>query len=174
MDDLERELRGLHAPFANPRTARDVLELAVARRRRTRRLATGLAAAAGLVLVALSTRAAPDPTVRERGATADPWVHLQAAAEGPDGVRPLGAAATLDPDEAVVFRVETNRRGDLQLVDDEGAPIWPPAGRSWSVEAGEHYIGDDTPLSWTPDTDPTRERRVTATFCVDERCVVCR
>ncbi|MEN0063481.1 MAG: hypothetical protein AAGA48_15120 [Myxococcota bacterium] len=171
MDELEQQLRNLNAPFSNRHSATEVL--AIGRRRKRRRRAWVAASGvimAGLVVVALGP---PVSTERERGGVEAPQVVLRAVAEGPQGLRPLASSSRLGSDEAVVFQIETTEPGTLSLGVDGGAHIWPPVGQTWHVDAGEHYVGTDVPLSWTPDADPTAPKKVVATLCAEDAPTSC-
>lgn len=151
MDELER-LPTAH----NPRSAEDVLRIARGRKVRRR-------VAAGAVGVALLALAVPRESTRPRGIGGAPLVGIEAAAEGPGGVRPLADGGEIGPDERVVFRVTAGGPGALTVEEQGGERIWPPSG-AWAVQAGAHWLGDP-PMAWTPD-HPGRAT-VVAELCDD-------
>ena len=98
-----------------------------------------LAAATLLAVVGLPESA------RNKGAAAPPAVHLEAAAEGPAGVRPLSDGAAVGPDERVIFRAEAGGEGWLSITDESGGALLSARG------AGRHVVGGDAPRSYRPD-----------------------
>lgn len=168
MDDptlrLEQRLQQLPT-IHSTRSAASVLR--EARSRRTQR-GRGVAVAAVVALAAAALLALLSPPGEQRargGAGIAPPVSLAAAAEGPLGVRPLATGERLQRDESVVFRITTGGRGLLTLARSDGTPIWPTDGGPWRVEAGQHFLGDATPLAWTPDAGPHGTHSLIATLC---------
>ena len=124
----------------------------------------GLAAVAAIALVL----GLPREGVRDRGADADLVVHLEAAADGPDGLRPLAGGAVVHPGERVIFRARTSGPGWL-LISEIGpagseAPVFPTDGHPVAVQAGTAIPGGDQPLSWRPD-DGTGPRTYAVRLC---------
>ena len=161
--DLEHRLSRL--PTATNPTGAKAIVAEVHRRRRRRRLVATATIAAALGLVWIGIRPGSADTVRPRGNGAvAPAVGVQAVAEGPAGPRPITSGATLAPGEAVVFRIATSGPGILTLATSEGEPIWPTTGQ-WRVDGGEHFVGSDRPLAWTPDVVRPGPHGVVATLC---------
>ncbi|MBX2796850.1 MAG: hypothetical protein KTR31_04250 [Myxococcales bacterium] len=148
-------------------TASAVLTLARQRRRRRRiGLATAGTLAAGALVVALIGGGSDTAQLRARGvpvATAT-TVRVHGVAEGRRGVRPVTDGTLLAADEALVVRITTGGPGALQVTADGGL-LWPASGQTWSVRAGEHFLGDAEPLAWTPDGDRSGAHTVVATLC---------
>ena len=134
-------------------------------RRRNRRRGLRIAAVAAMAALLLVVR----PGVRDRGVGELPLVALDAVAEGPAGVRPLGDGALVGPDERVVFFVRSSLDGTATLRELDGsAPVsvLPP----WAIDSGESAIGGGTPMSWRPDRTVDRVRYELSVCAAPDRC----
>lgn len=95
---------------------------------------------------------------RDKGAAAPPALHLEAAAEGPDGVRALRDGASVRADERVLFRVDAEGDGWIALTDEAGGTLMTARG------SGKHVVGGATPQSYRPDV-PLSEGTYRAVQC---------
>ena len=119
------------------------------RRRRVGLVGSGAVALALAAAALLATKLPAD--MRDRGVVIPPLeVHLQAAAEGPRGVRPLTSGGAVARDERVLFEVHVSGDGYLALDGDRDGRVWP-SGEAWSVRSGVHVVGGDRMLSYRPD-----------------------
>lgn len=81
-------------------------------------------------------------------------VHLEAAAEGPSGLRALADGADVSAIESALFQVTTTSAGYLVVFEANPTgltQVWPDDGGSWQAPAGQHAVGGATPLGWRPD-----------------------
>ncbi len=133
-----------------------------ARVRRAAPLVGLVAVAAGALWVAVP---ASGPVQRDRGAAPPPpRVRLEAAAEGPDGLRPLRDGDVVAGFERVLFRVATPDGGALR-VDESGTAIW-----TGEVGIGASAVGDGSSMAWRPDGDGVGPRVYEATLCGPGGC----
>jgi hypothetical protein len=146
----------------------EVARAAIRGRRRAARwhapvaMGSGLLAAAAAMLAILPTGAGT--TGRNRGYVGSGLeVHLEAAAEGPLGVRALGPRDAVGADERVIFRAVTRGEGFLR-VEGDGGVIWPGSG-SWAVGTGSHPVGGEAPASYRPDDHPATVGAYVVWFC---------
>jgi len=153
-------------------TADDVLE---ARRRpaNNNQFFTGFAIAAVTLLAVAGVYTSglgSGDDGRERGPAGVGSVHLQAAAEGPEGMRPLKPGDHVASDEQVLFKVDADRAGWLHLLEGDAV-----MGSVVQIDAGSFTPGGDRPQAWRPD-HATGSLTYSAWLCPDsttptaERC----
>lgn len=126
--------------------------------------------ASGLLAALLLAGLLPSGWRARGGAGFGADVVLEAAAEGPQGLRRLGDGAVIAPDERVVFRVSASRRGSLHIVDDAGRLVFPVQG-TWWVGPGTVTAGGSHALSWRPEA--AGPVTLHAVLCVDASRTAC-
>jgi len=129
--------------------------------RRVVPLVSLVATAAGALWVMVPTTGSLQ---RDRGAAPPPRVRLEAAAEGPAGLRPLRDGDVVARTERVVFRVATPDGGTLR-VDESGTAIW-----SGEIGVGASAVGDGSSIAWRPDDEGVGTRTYEATLCGPGGC----
>lgn len=156
--DLGGSLRTLPSPTAGF-SAADVLAHAETQRKviPSRRGVVGAIAAAAALVMFVGLPQGDDTGRFKGGNTSTPGsVHLEAVAEGA-AVTDLGDGDHVPASAAVVFRAVTDSSGFLYLVQhQDGATthLMPADGHTWSVQAGSHLVGGESPMAWRPDDGP--------------------
>lgn len=156
-EELERALQSpAHLPI--PADGRTILERVKVRDRIVMGAVAGSTFLSILLIcsVAWWQRPAPDLTPRGAGDVA-PTLELGWLVEGETATRGTGAPIT--PDQEVIFRANSSAPGFLCLDErgDDGTwqRLFPFAGTSWEVAAGEHLLqSDGTAQTFRTDLGP--------------------
>ena len=158
----EREAITQLPPPESTLSANDVLAARRTPRRPSARGPLALAAAALLVIGGLSAIPLLDgEDGRTRGGSALGAIHIEGAAEGPEGLRPLKNGDRITPDERVLFRVTSERAGWLTLREGDR-----DLESGVQMSAGTHTPGGERPQTWRPD-GLTGSAHYTAWICPD-------